>query len=68
MMLPSAHDIRWIQKEVSSRYSFAERAEQIIVKITSPQFKDGLAGVYGHIDPKTFERHAKAVLALKDIR
>ena len=35
-------------------------------KVTSQQFKDGLSGVYGHIDAKVFEKHKTAVIYLQD--
>ena len=66
MMLPNAKDREWIKSEVSIRYSFKDRIMKIAEKVNSSQFKDGLSGVYGYFDPKVFEKHKKAILALLD--
>jgi len=63
MMLPNAENKGWIKQEIALRYDFKDRIAKITEKITSPQFKDGLAGVYGYIDPKVFEKHTKAILS-----
>ncbi len=65
MMLPNAEDKKWIKSEVSSRCDFKGRLSKIIEKISSKQFKDGLSGVCGRLDQKTFEKHEKAILFLK---
>lgn len=62
MMLPNANDTKWIQAEIGLRYRFQDRIEKIIEKVSSPQFRDGLAGVYSSFDPKIFEKHRKAVV------
>ena len=66
MMLPNANSTEWIKSEVSLRYNFKDRLSKIAEKVTSKQFKDGLSGVYGYFDQKTFEKHRKAVLSLQD--
>ena len=66
MMMPGAQNKEWIKEEISKRYNFKDRIAKIREKITSPLFKDGLAGVYGYIDHNIFEKHTKAVLNLGD--
>lgn len=63
MMLPDAEDKEWIRSEINLRYSLKNRIDTILEKVNSKQFKDGIAGVYGHIDEKLFEKHRKALLA-----
>ncbi len=62
MIFPKAQDKRWIKSEVQIRSDFKDRIAKIIEKICSKQFKDGLAGVYGSFDQKTFEKHKNAIL------
>lgn len=64
MMLPKAKDLEWIKVEVSQRCDFNERIRKITEKVASKQFKDGLAGVYGQIEEKMFEKHLKALIKL----
>ena len=66
MMLPHAQDKKWIISEVSSRYNLHDRLSKIMEKVDSKQFRDGLAGVYGRFDQKTFDQHKKALLSLRD--
>lgn len=66
MMLPNTENKGWIKQEISLRYDLKDRISKIREKIISPQFKDGLAGVYGHIDSKIFEKHVNAILTLGD--
>jgi hypothetical protein len=66
MMLPNAKDNAWLKAEVSLRYNFENRIAKIMDKVKSKQFRDGLAGVYGGIDEKIFEKHLKTVLALQE--
>ena len=61
MMLPSAVNKKWIIAEISSRYDFNDRLTRIVKAVRSKQFKDGLSGVYGAIDQKTFDKHIKSV-------
>lgn len=61
MMLPNAKNKEWIKTEISKRYNLNDRLNKIIKKITSKQFKDGLSGVYGYIDNKTFEKHKETI-------
>lgn len=58
-------DKKWVWQEIHQRYNFEERFQKIKEKVLSKQFKDGLQGVYGYIDHKTFEKHAKAILDLE---
>ena len=64
MLAPNIKDKKWVQQEISKRYDFNDRFHNLAVKIQSKQFKDGLQGVYGYINEKTFEKHIKAVLDL----
>ena len=66
MMIPNAKDISWVKKEISSRCDFKDRVGQLIRKIESKQFKDGISGVYGYLDQKVFDKHKKATLKLLD--
>ena len=66
MMLPNTENKEWIKQEIALRYDFKDRITKITEKIISPQFKDGLAGVYGYIDEKIFKKHVKAILTLGD--
>jgi hypothetical protein len=62
MMLPYAEDEAWIKTEVSLRCNLKERIANIQEKVSSKQFQDGLAGVYGYFDLKIFEKHKKMVM------
>ncbi len=66
MMLPSSINREWIKTEVSSRHNFRGRTLKILEKVNSKQFKDGLSGVYGRFDQKTFEKHRKMLQSLLD--
>lgn len=66
MMIPHAKNRTWIKSEISSRCDFTERMSQLIKKIESKQFKDGLSGVFGYLDQKVFDKHKKAVLLLQN--
>ena len=65
MLAPNVKDRKWIQNEISERYDFNNRLKRIKEKVLSKQFKDGLQGVYGIIDPKVFEKHRKALLEME---
>lgn len=65
MMLPNANDTTWVKSEISSKYDFNERLSKIIGKVESNQFKDGLSGVYGAFDQKTFDKHKKSLISLQ---
>jgi len=64
MMLPNTENKGWIISEISVRYDLGNRLSKIIETVNSKQFKDGLSGVYGKLDQKTFEKHKKAILSL----
>lgn len=66
MMLPNANNSKWIKAEIQLRCNFNDRIARIVEKVSSPQFKDGLAGVYSYFDPKVFEKHRKAVVSLRE--
>ncbi len=66
MMIPKAINKEWIKSELSLRYDFNDRFTKIIEKVNSNQFKDGLSGVYGKFDQKTFEKHKNAILTLQN--
>jgi hypothetical protein len=61
MMLPNAKDISWIRKEIQERHDLKTLMTKILLKISSKQFRDGLAGVYGQFDSKTYEKHKKII-------
>lgn len=65
MMLPDVKDKGWIKSEVALRYNLRDRIAKIIEKVSSKQFRDGLAGVYGYFDQKVFEKHKKAIINLQ---
>jgi len=62
MMLPSANNKEWIRTEIALRCDVRERISIVAKKVNAPQFKDDLAGVYGRVDQKVFEKHKKAIL------
>ena len=64
LLISSVKDRLWIRKEVSERYDFENRLSKLADEITLKQFKDGLQGVFGFIDEKTFERSRKMILGL----
>ena len=66
MLIVNAKDKKWIRDEISKKYNFNERFTKLKDKIMSKQFKDGLQGVFGFIEDKTFEKHKKAVLELAE--
>lgn len=66
MMIPKAVNKEWIKSEIKIKYDFNERLSKIIEKVNSNQFKDGLSGVYGGFDPKTFEKHKNTLLSLQN--
>ena len=59
MLAPNVKDRKWIQNEISERYDFNNRLKRIKEKVLSKQFKDGLQGVYGIIDPKVLKNIEK---------
>ena len=61
MMLPYAHDKKWIVSQIKAKIDPKERIQKIIDKVATSQFKDGLSGVYGSFDQKVFEKHRKAI-------
>lgn len=62
MMLPAASDKKWVRAEIALRCDANERIGVVAAKVNASQFKDGLAGVYGRVDAKLFEKHKKAIL------
>lgn len=66
MLITHHEDLAWIKEEVSKRCNLRERVFKIIEKVSSPQFKDGLQGVYGIIDTTTYQKHLKALELLAD--
>ena len=64
MLAPKIKNQQWIQEEITRRYNFDNRFQNLRLKILSKQFKDGLQGVYGFIDETVFQKHLKAVLKL----
>ncbi|MBI2148027.1 hypothetical protein HYU19_06190 [Candidatus Woesearchaeota archaeon] len=65
MLFPAAQEKEWIRSEISKHYDLKDRVSKILAKVTSKQFRDGLSGVYGYVDSKTFDRHMKAVMSLE---
>lgn len=64
MLISSAKDLKWIQKEIENRTSFSKSCIKIKEKICSSDFKNNLQGVYGFIDEKLFEKQKNMILAL----
>ncbi|MBI4043424.1 MAG: hypothetical protein HY393_01295 [Candidatus Diapherotrites archaeon] len=64
MLAPNLKDKKWVQNEISIRCDLRNRFERVKEKVSSKSFKDGLQGVYGHIDEKVFEKHQQAVLEM----
>lgn len=59
MLATRVENIEWVKQEISKRFNFEDRLIRVRQKITSPEFKNNLQGVYGRIDEKLFERHKK---------
>lgn len=57
-------DKEWIKKEVASRYDFGNRLEKIRKTVRSKEFRNGLQGVYGFIEDKTFEKGLSSIDSL----
>lgn len=66
MLITHHENLAWIKEEVSKRCDLRERALKIIEKVSSPQFKDGLQGVYGIINITTYQKHLKTLELLAD--
>lgn len=64
MLIPYAVNTKWIKREIALRYDFQDRITKIAEKVSSVQFKDGLAGVFGYFDVKIFEKHKKLIIGL----
>jgi hypothetical protein len=58
-------DKKWVKEELNKRYNFNERFSILKEKINSKQFKDGLAGVFGLVDNRLFEKHKKEILEIE---
>lgn len=65
MIIPNIKDADWVRAEIAARYDLHDRINKLVNVVTSKQFKDGLAGVYGRIDLTVFEKHQKALKALE---
>jgi len=65
MIIPHLKDADWVRAEIAARYDLHDRINKLVSAVASKQFKDGLAGVYGRIDPTVFEKHQKALKALE---
>jgi len=65
MLSPNIKDKKWIKQEIMKKHDFNERFLKIKKEITSKQFKDGLQGIYGYIEDKTFNKYKKAILELE---
>jgi len=65
MLSPYVKNKKWVKQEIMKKHDFNERFLKIKKEITSKQFKDGLQGVYGYIEDKTFNKYKKAVLELE---
>ena len=64
MMITKAEDPGWIKEEIEKRYSFKDRIDKIIEKISSKQFKDNLQGIYGYVDERLFEKHKQELIRM----
>lgn len=67
LLVEGIRDKGWILGEVAKRYDFNERLKKVMDEITSKQFKDGLAGVFGKLDEKVFERNQDLITNLGKI-
>lgn len=65
MLALKTHDKGFIKAEVKSRCDFMERFDRMAKVVKSKDFRNGLQGIYGAIDPQTFERSLNAVLAMQ---
>ncbi|MBI2575105.1 nucleotidyl transferase AbiEii/AbiGii toxin family protein [Candidatus Woesearchaeota archaeon] len=65
MLMQNANDKNWIKEEISKRRDFEKALNKVKAKVTSVQFRNDLQGVFGYVDPVTFEKHKKAILRLK---
>ena len=66
LLISSIKDKKWVMKEVAERYDLKDRLSKVLNKINSKQFKDGLQGVFGIIDEKTFAKNKKMIIELGD--
>lgn len=64
MLALQVKNLEWVKEEASKRCNFKENFNIIKDKITSPEFKNNLQGVFGFIDEKLFERHKKALVGM----
>ena len=65
MLITKAKDLKWIKNEIIKKTNFDEKFKIIKDKVTSNGFRNGLQGVYGKIDDKTFEIYKKHLLELE---
>ena len=65
MLIMKAKDLKWIKNEILKMTNFNEKFKIIKDKITSNEFRNGLQGVYGKIDDKTFESYKNLLLKLE---
>jgi len=66
MLMTYIKDKIWIKEEVSSRFDLDNRILKFKKTILSKQFRDGLQGVFGFINPDVFEKHKNLVLDFED--
>ncbi|MBI4117020.1 nucleotidyl transferase AbiEii/AbiGii toxin family protein [Candidatus Pacearchaeota archaeon] len=65
LLIGFIRDKKWMQNQISGRVDFADRLKIVKKKISSKQFKDDLQGVFGIIDPATFEKYKKMIFSLE---
>lgn len=61
MLAPYIGNREWVKAEIAERCQAGERLSIIAKTVNSKSFRDGLQGVYGQVDEKTFEKHRKAI-------
>jgi hypothetical protein len=64
MLANTIKDREFVREEVAARCDFDSRFKRLAAVIQSKDFRNGLQGIYGAIDPQTFERSTRAALAL----
>lgn len=62
MMILEVKDFLFIEEEIANRTDFSERLARLKKRISSPQFKDNLQGVYGFFPEATFQKHLDKIM------
>lgn len=62
MMILEVKDFLFIEKEIAGRTDFSGRLARLKKKVSSPQFKDNLQGVYGFFPEAAFQKHLDNIM------